>query len=154
MVTKVFRIIVASKTPSTKVDWLERREIWHLKWWCIHKCFFSQYNRFKLRKIYSLFPLYYHTNQCKRCSSIPETNETGWAKLDWMKRSEIWHFKYFRPWEWIITQLDRLQFREIYSLFHTFNHTNQWKWWCSTNVQMVFVIVTASKTVPIDFNTL
>ena len=140
----LFLIIVSTETRWTNINGPNRRDVWYFKCCSHSECSFTQFNWVQLRKIYSLFHSTIVSSQCERlCSahvslvvSIPvlvyfrTTTETPLTKLNRLKRSEIWHCKWFGTPECIITQLDWLKLRKIYFSFHSFNFTSQREWWC------------------------
>ena len=140
----------------TKLNGLKRSEIWHWEWFGILECIFIEYHWLKLRKVYSSFHSIIYTSQWEWCSYVANaiTTETPLAKLNGLKGSEIWHWKWFDNTKWTSTKFDWLKLREIYSSFHSFVHTSQWECCCSTHPFLLTEVIKTNEAIAPNFNRL
>lgn len=118
-----FLIIISTETSWTNINGPNRRDVWYFKCCSHSECSFTQFNWVQLRKIYSLFPDTVHASQCERlCSAhvslvivtivvvvFRMTTETPLTKVNVLKRSQIWHYKWSSILECIVSQFDRLK---------------------------------------------
>lgn len=124
----LFLIIIPTETRWADFNGLNWRDVWYFKCCSHSECSFTQFNWVKLRKIYSLLYPIIHASQCEiLCSAhisciivtivvvfFRMTTETPLTKVNWLKRSEIWHFNRSSITECIVSQFDRLKLRKVY----------------------------------------